>query len=282
METIETLCIRITKHCNLSCIHCRAGSSPFTKEYIDIDKLYVKLVELRKIGLRHISISGGEPFLVQNLVPFITQLINSNFNVTVTSNGTLPRVKEILESEIKNSKKLKIRFSLDGDKKQNDEIRGIGVFDKCINSISKVQEIGNPPSLNTVVYKWNYDSIKQLIQNFDYSLIGEWAFISPVQKGTGKDIEMNKEIYPKLLDECESQLISNGFKGKVKKWDFVNTPYSSALMNANGDIVLTGIEEGQDLFLTNIFDKFNILELQEMIDSQKNKLERQYFNWTKW
>lgn len=282
MKILETICIRITKHCNLQCIHCRAGSSPFTKEYMNVELLFELLIELKEIGLKHISISGGEPFLVLNLLDFTKRLIDAGFYITITTNGTLQRIFDLLESEIASSIKLKLRFSLDGDEQTNDEIRGVGTFNKCLSTMQRMQWLGNPLSLNTVVYKWNYKGTLNLINEFEHNLINEWAFISPVQKGSGKNIFIDRNLYPQLLNNCENALIKTKFNGRIKKWDFINNPCASALLDSNGDIILTGISEESDVILTNVFENFNIHGLRDKIEKQKLSLKKQYFNWNRW
>lgn len=113
---LETLCIRLTKHCNLSCSHCRAGSSPYTQEKNEVDKLKKIITDFISIGLKHVSISGGEPFIDKRMPSFANWLLNQGLHVTITTNSTVP-VLDFFESNTLNpSKKLRLRVSIDGKK----------------------------------------------------------------------------------------------------------------------------------------------------------------------
>lgn len=98
---LETLCVRLIKHCNLSCSHCRAGSSPYTKKKNKINSLRNVITDFVSLGLKHVSISGGEPFIDKRLPNFVNWLLNNGLHVTITTNGTIP-IENFFKSDLLN------------------------------------------------------------------------------------------------------------------------------------------------------------------------------------
>lgn len=279
---LETICIRVTKHCNLSCSHCRAGSSPFEKEYLNISNFKSRLKELKSIGLKHISISGGEPLLIKNIGEFMSFLIDQQFEVSITTNGTIELEKTDLQEFIKKTDKIRFRFSIDGDKDLHESIRGKNTFEKTVRNLATYKEWNGWISLNTVVFKDTLSSISNLLKKLDLDKIDEWAFISPVIRGNGKSMVVDKSNYPALLNNAEEILRSGKFNGNIKKWDFINSPNASVLLNANGDFVLSGISIEDDVFVTNLNDDFDLERLKEIISEYEEKLDKAYFKSSRW
>jgi len=87
--------------------------------------------ELPRNGVTGIGISGGEPFLYQDLVPLVQGLLELPHVrlVTIATNGQLTdqvvRGTEAILSRMASQKRLCIRFSLDGPEEIHDKIRGV-------------------------------------------------------------------------------------------------------------------------------------------------------------
>ena len=89
---IEYLRVSVTKNCNFRCKYCMPNTPDFIKE--DLIPLELML-EFLKIALDHgikkIRITGGEPLLRADLVPFIKGIYNykNGVEVALTTNGSL-------------------------------------------------------------------------------------------------------------------------------------------------------------------------------------------------
>src|ERR1035441_7714689 len=88
--SLETICIKVTTMCNLSCSHCWANTTSPTLE-IDYISLITFLESLKPLGLRHVSVSGGEPSLYSSGSLLLRGLCEHGYDVSVTTNGTLPK-----------------------------------------------------------------------------------------------------------------------------------------------------------------------------------------------
>jgi len=279
---LETLCIRLNKECNLECSHCRAGSSPTKDEFLDPSIVIELFKKLKLHGLKHISISGGEPFIIKDIGFICRQLLDLNYNITITTNGTIDLNQTDLLECVSETDKIRFRVSIDGSKKKHERIRGLNTFDRSLETISKLKKWQNWISVNTVVFTDTPESLNELCNQMDMSQIDEWAFISPVVKGNGSDIKLERNDYPDLLNECENVFVKNDVKLKIKKWDFLNTPNASVLIDVNGDILLTGVSNSDSILLGNISKESDLDSLNAKISIHKDLLKKSYFNWTEW
>ncbi len=103
------------------------------------------------IKLRSIILCGGEVFTLPDFPQLVNDLINKDIFVTVITNGTIDRLKEI-----KNPNNCQILVSLDGPKEIHDKNRGSGNFDKSIKYIKHAQELGFPVGIMFLVTKESY------------------------------------------------------------------------------------------------------------------------------
>jgi hypothetical protein len=58
---------RFTYHCNIACQHCYNNSGPQRKaERLPLDAMLAIIAEMPETGIKHLNLSGGEPFLYQD------------------------------------------------------------------------------------------------------------------------------------------------------------------------------------------------------------------------
>jgi MoaA/NifB/PqqE/SkfB family radical SAM enzyme len=140
----------ITWRCNLSCKFCVAKDN---KEVIDIESSLLALKS--KVGVvEWVYITGGEPFLIEELSSVCDQIKGMGFKVGVTTNGTHFR------PEIANHAD-RIGISLDGDQEYHDAYRGVGVFDKAVNLFNAIKGKCETVVMS-VAFKGNEEALKKL------------------------------------------------------------------------------------------------------------------------
>jgi MoaA/NifB/PqqE/SkfB family radical SAM enzyme len=276
-DTLETICVRITKQCNLSCTHCRANSSPNTLDNINLDHLKTFLIRARILGLKHISISGGEPALDHELGDFTNWLLNENFYVTITTNGTIDIVSVLMNSNIIPTHFLRINVSIDGYKKINDQIRGNGCYEKALSTVGIIKRWSNWVGINTVVTKSVLDHFDEFIIDLKEFSIDRFALITPVKQDL---LISTQEVFDRIKI-IQAKLISKDYNSNMVVYNFLETPNTSVLINTSGDITLSGVSYDDDIIIGNISD-FNIQSIRKRIQQQKEAIEKTYFNWKKW
>jgi len=146
--------IAVTYACNARCSMCNLH-----EYYLSHPDLFVKEVDLRLVGnilressvlrtVRHIDLTGGEPFLKKGLRHFIKQLfcLPSIDLVSVNTNGLLSNkiiddVQWIL-AHLKTGQRFSLSISIDGIGKLHDRIRGVpGAFNKIEKTVASLSKL---------------------------------------------------------------------------------------------------------------------------------------------
>ena len=129
-------------HCNLSCSYCLTESSPSSPKRIFPSKQMIELTkEAADLGFESIGITGGEPFLLPDLVDTLHGILDI-LPVTLLTNGTLFHDKRISELRSLSGKEFRMQISLDyATPQENDAMRAQGNFEKVIQAIPKLLAI---------------------------------------------------------------------------------------------------------------------------------------------
>ena len=180
--SLETICVRITNQCNLSCSHCRAGLPAKAAHKIDLEQLHYFISKAKSLGLKHISISGGEPTLDKRIWGFTKRLLDENFYVTITTNGTQDIISSLDRFKICPTPFLRINISLDGYETVNDKIRGEGLYRKAKYTARKVKQWLGWVGINTVITNNILEKIDEFIQDLNQLQINQLALITPVKQ----------------------------------------------------------------------------------------------------
>lgn len=150
----------LTERCNLSCNHCIRG--PHNKKDIKKDD-YFKIIANSKKLFHNVDIvlTGGEPTIHPDFKEILTNTLHEiDGNVIVTSNGTTSFYEQL--NDFNHYTNLHIQFSIDGNEKTNDSIRGHGTFKKIMSAMDALLAANMKIWVSTVVTPENIDSINEL------------------------------------------------------------------------------------------------------------------------
>lgn len=167
----------VTSKCNMRCRNCFYWRNLNKTSDLSFDELQQISSNLPQFNF--LLISGGEPFLRENLVEIISLFRRNNkiSAVGIPTNGYFME-KIITETEkiITENKRIStegfsvyLYFSLDGLAPFHDSARGVvGTFEKCLESIKKANQLKKKYSnleinINTVISGENLDEIEKLI-----------------------------------------------------------------------------------------------------------------------
>ena len=241
----EYLRISVTDRCNYRCSYCMP-SEIFNKDYsyIKQNKIlsYEEIIQistvLKKIGLKKIRITGGEPLLRKNIDKLIYKLKTEVGikNVSMTTNGSLLTDKKL--NELKASGLDSLTLSLDtlhsdkivkinGTKKTFD-------LDKVLESIEKYFNI---VKTNTVVIKSINDTEVLDIIDKMIGTASEVRFIEYMDVGESNNWNLEKVVPSKeLLKLINSRhslsLIDTNKSSTAKKWSIDNTNTSVGFISS--------------------------------------------------
>ena len=127
--------ITTTYRCNAKCVMCNIWKHPSDPS------LEIKASDLVSLpSLKGINVTGGEPFLREDLAEIIEVLLTKGDRVVVSTNGYYTdRIVKLAEK----FPQVGYRVSLEGMSKANDELRGIkGGFDRGVATLKRLQAMG--------------------------------------------------------------------------------------------------------------------------------------------
>ena len=143
-EFIDTLQINIGYKCNQACKHCHVNSSPSRTEMMSEEILNLIPKIIKKFNIKTLDITGGAPEMNPNFKKLVLSLKNQNINIIDRCNLTIFFEKgyEDLPNFLAKNKVI-ITASLPCYEKENvEKQRGSGVFDKSINAIKILNNLG--------------------------------------------------------------------------------------------------------------------------------------------
>ncbi len=189
----------ITSQCNMRCRHCCSNASDFRTNSLK-NPLFSnrKLLEKRvdkmvSFGIKEFYISGGEPFMVKNILDFLKFLKEKGVKVGVASNGAC-----LDENTIKRLSEIKIDFlhiSLDGHlPKIHNYLRGGNFFNKTVKKIKIIKEHKIPLRIGCIIWRKNENHIEKMVE-LCIRLKAEELRLGRLI-GVGRFID-NPQLYPK-------------------------------------------------------------------------------------
>lgn len=150
----------VTYRCNATCSFCDIWEKP--SPYITIQNFRENLRDLKRLGVKVIDFTGGEPLLHRELDILLEESKKAGFITTVTTNCLLyPKYAERLKGKID-----MLHFSLDSpNEEEHNQSRGVKCFDKVLESIQIAKSLGERPDILFTVFEHNVDKINQVWNN---------------------------------------------------------------------------------------------------------------------
>ena len=147
----------LTYRCNATCSFCDIWERP--SPYVTLENARQNFRDLKRLGVRVIDFTGGEPLLHRQLPELLREAKQAGFITTVTTNALLyPKLAEQLRGLVD-----MLHFSLDSPvAEEHDLSRGVKCFDKVMASIALARQLGERPDILFTVFEHNVHQIKQM------------------------------------------------------------------------------------------------------------------------
>lgn len=182
-----------TRTCNLKCKHCYSSSDEkhYSGELTTIEAK--KMIDnLGAFGVPVLLISGGEPFLREDLMELIQYSQKYNIRSTISTNGTL--IDKKMARELKNNHVGYVGISIDGIRERHDSFRGSrGSFDKAVAGIRNCLEVGQKVGLRFTLSRDTVGQLADVFRLIEEEKIPRVCFYHLGYSGRGTAI-MNEDI----------------------------------------------------------------------------------------
>ena len=263
--------------CNLNCAHC--WINPEFQTEGTKSSLHLKLETVKKavlqgkpLGLASVKLTGGEPLMNPKIKEIIKFISDEGLGIIIETNGTL--VNKTMAKFLKDTKNFKfISVSLDGaDAPTHEALRQVeGSFDKAVQGIKNLVEVGIRPQMICTLHKNNIHQIKdtvKLAENLKCNSI-KFNFVQQIGRGgdfatnqafsVPKIIEIDRVIEEEILPISQINILQDVPIAFQKPTRFLRSAIGRCSVHniigllSNGDLALCGIGSSvEDLVYGNI------------------------------
>lgn len=181
LRTPENIIFFVTNNCNAKCKHCFYWRSLNEKDILNLIQIK-KIVSSLKNRVSTLLITGGEPLLRNDIYDIIKLFYDINHlkKIQLVSNGSMPEKLYKLSNRILNTMdiELSIQISIDGDEKYHNELRGVKIYSKAVESLKllkRLEKDGLLLSSLTVLTKENLNQIDSVSKKME-ELGVNWGF----------------------------------------------------------------------------------------------------------
>jgi MoaA/NifB/PqqE/SkfB family radical SAM enzyme len=131
---------------------------------IPLEEIQPAIHEALDLGLTGIKLTGGEPFLRNDLIDFIKFFHEKGLEIQIETNGTL--IDKDMALKLRRFKGMSISVSLDGPSAEaHDKLRGVGgAFDQTLRAIEFMVKEEIPIQIVFSLYRGNLSSLWDAIQ----------------------------------------------------------------------------------------------------------------------
>lgn len=175
-------CTAFTATCNFRCPFCHNGSlvlSPSSCQAISEEEFFTFLTS-RKGRLEGVCITGGEPTLQTDLIPFIKKIKEQGFFVKLDTNGYQPKILATLLSE-----NLLDMVAMDIKNSKENYAKTSGISEDFFD-ISRIEESISLLLCSDIPYEFRTTIVKELHDEKAMHNIGTWLKELSI-KSTGKE-----------------------------------------------------------------------------------------------
>lgn len=202
---ILSLRITLTNRCNVNCLYCHHDGMVKSKDEMTADELYTICKIAKKIGVRKIRLSGGEPLLKKDIVEIVSKIASLGFkDISMTTNGIL---LEKYAQDLKDAGLDRVNVSLDTlDRKTFELITKKDYLEDAKKGILKAVEVGlYPVKINMVIMKdINQNEIKDMFKFCKENDI-VLQLIELIESENCDDDKFSEDYHYKL-DDIENEL----------------------------------------------------------------------------
>jgi MoaA/NifB/PqqE/SkfB family radical SAM enzyme len=264
----------VTYRCNASCSFCDIWEKP--SPYVTPDEVARNLDDLKRLGVRVIDFTGGEPLLHRQLPELLQLAKERGFITTVTTNGLLyPKRAEALHGLVD-----MLHFSLDAATAEvHDTGRGVKCFDKVIESVSVARDLKERPDILFTVLKNNIADIEQVYEEiclpnklililnpiFEYNEVGQNEQLTPQELNQLQQWAKKPNIY---LNNAFITLRKNG--GNQRDKPVCKAASSAVVISPENKLLLPCYHLGLEDFDIegNLYNLWKSEEVQQLISKE--------------
>lgn len=162
-ESPRSFDLSLTGRCNLRCEYCFYADEMIGRRDLSSRNWMEFFNELKTLAVRHLTLSGGEIFIREDLWELIDGIIDSRMRYSILSNGTLITETTVEQFCRKDRKRRldSVQISIDGSCPEiHDRSRGRGCFAKAVRGLILLKDAGIPVVVRVTVNRHNVNDLE--------------------------------------------------------------------------------------------------------------------------
>ncbi len=267
---------QVTNRCNAKCSMCNIWKKGGISEEMTLDQItnFASDQAIQK-HLTMLNLTGGEPFLREDLQSIIDIFLNNaknlNFMTFATNGSYCKRVTDSVNQILSHNQRIKINIgvSLDGDEKLHNQIRGVpNLYKKAVETVKTLKQIDSNRihvQVRTTITPSNIDQLKNIyanLKNITDDVAFNLAIVSSSYYSNEDDsekLELTKEDKRKIIKFCDELMLK-----EPKRAYYLNT-IKSICQTGRRNIPCTAgyfmayLAPNGDIFPCNIVDESFIM-----------------------
>lgn len=261
----------VTYRCNASCGFCDIWEKP--SPYITLENAEANFRDLKRLGVRVIDFTGGEPLLHREIDQLVRRAKAYGFITTITTNGLLyPKWAKRLAGNVD-----MLHFSLDSiDEARHNASRNVACFQHVFDSIELAKSLGERPDILFTVTSDNIGELEEAYQEicvkhnlvlilnpiFDYPGIGKQPQFNPADFVILRKFARKRNVY---LNEGFLKLREDG--GNDPKDPICKAGSSCIVISPENNLVVPCYHLGTKEFpiQNDLLTRYHTPEVQQMV-----------------
>lgn len=164
LPTPKTVNLSVTGRCNLRCQYCFFANEMTALADLPLQSHVDLFVELNRLGVMDVCLSGGEPFTRPDLFDLIDGVTANRMRYSILSNGTLIDEKMLNQFE-KGKRRLRLNYiqvSIDGSTAEIHDRSRPGSFDRALRGLRLLKNAGLPVAVRVTIHRHNVDDLENI------------------------------------------------------------------------------------------------------------------------
>ncbi|MEL1135560.1 radical SAM protein [Desulfitobacterium sp. THU1] len=225
---LKEMKVEVTKKCPLACVHCSSDSNENQVTEITIEKCLELIKQAIDLGIKELSISGGEPLVWNGIDSIVKFACDNGLNVNLYTSGNVNNINEVFKN-LSIAGLTTAIFSLYSDKREehNRVTRKKDSFDDTLAAIEAANKNGIATEIHFVALKKSYHKLEDVVRFSSGLGVRRVSVLRFVPQGRGTMLEvLSKEENYKLATTIR-RLREEGFEVRT------GSPYNVLLLNEN-------------------------------------------------
>jgi len=201
-KTPFTLAWEITRACALACVHCRAEAIPQRDpRELTTEEAFAVLDQVVDLGKPILVVTGGDPMMRPDVFEILEGAVSRGLKVGFSPSATKLVTRERIE-RVRDVGVDMVHISIDGSTAGvHDAFRRVdGSFDRSIEIVRDVRDVGLPLQIGTTVTRHNIDdlaAVGELVERIG-ATVWNVFFLVPTGRGQ-RDAMLSPEEHEHVL-----------------------------------------------------------------------------------